>query len=341
MSNRWVLCAGLLGWTIIAVVTLIAAVPLGHDESQYVIAGSDLLAGRPARWLYLSQGTTLIAVPGILAGGSELALRVLPMLLGFGFIAAAYFLARTTTTPATAAWLVPVLAASFGIVKRNTELLSDMPAAAALLAGAALLVTELVREGGPRRRMVLAGVAFAAAMYLRYGSALPIAIIGVVSAIGGWRGVTRRPLLVAATLGVFVALLTPHMLFAYAKTGSPFGIITFSTDMIQTVSEPGLVTYLTSPPLRWYGIVTAPLLVLGLVSIIWLRDRRLVMLWVMAIASVIGLGLTALAQSRYIYFSQVVLLVLGVELVRQFVSERKRLVLACGVIVLASWGVTL
>jgi hypothetical protein len=336
VSNRWVLGAGVAGWTIIAIVTWLAAVPLGHDESQYVIAGADLLAGRETRWLYLSQGTTALAVPGILAGGSDLALRVLPAVLGFGFLATAYFLARTVG--AAPPWIVAVLAASFGIVKRSTDLLSDMPAAAALLAGTALLL-ELLRDDGPRRRIVLAGACFAAAVYLRYGSALPIAIIGAVAAIGGWRGIRRRPGLVAATLGVFVVVLAPHMLFAYAKTGSPLGIITFSTDMIQTVSEPGLVTYLTSPPLRWYGIVTTPLLVLGLVSIIWLRERRFVMLWVIAVACVIGLGLTALAQARYIYFSQVLLLVLGIELVRRFVT--RRLAYACAAIVVASWAMAL
>lgn len=338
MSNRGVLAAGVIGWVTIALALLVIASPLGHDESQYVIAASDFLAGRPPRWLYLSQGTTALAIPGVLAGGSEIALRSVMLVLGLGFLAAAYGLARSLVSPVTAAWLACVLAASLGIVRRSTDLLSDMPAAAALLAGTALLVGELLRDDGPRRRIVWTGALFAAALYLRYGSALAIAIIGVVAAIGGWRGVARRPLLVVATLGAFVALLAPHMIAAYARTGSPVGIITLSTDEIRTVSDPGLVDYFTHDPTQWYGIVATPLLVLGLASIAWLRERRFVMLWVMAIGCVIGLGLTALAQPRYIYYSQVVLVMLGIEVVRRLVEHRRAVVIACAIVVALSWA---
>ena len=342
VPDRAIIAAGVIGWLAIAVALLAIASPLGHDESQYVIAASDVLAGRPQRWLYLSQGTTALALLGVLAGGSEIALRSVMLVLGLGFLAAAYGLARSLVSPVTGAWLVAVLAASLGIVRRSTDLLSDMPAAAALLAGTALLVGELLREDGPRKRIVWTGALFAAALYLRYGSAIAIAVIGVVAAIGGWRGVAKRPLYIVATLGVFALLLAPHMIAAYARTGSPFGIITLSTDEIRTVSDPGLVDYFTHNPTQWYGIVTTPLLVLGLASIALpaprLRERRFVMLWAMAVGCVIALGLTALAQPRYIYYSQVVLVVLGIEVVRRFVEHRRAVVYACAAVVALSWA---
>ena len=345
-----VFAAGLGAWLTCALIMLIAQGPLGHDESQYVVAAADLLAGRPTRLVYLSQGTSLLAVPGVAVGGSEIAIRILPMLFGVAFLCAAYVLARTLTrsqAPAlpgraatrmrrgarstTAAWLVVVMAATIGMVKRSAELLSDMPAAAALLCGTAVLIAELSRDGGPRTRILLAAPAFAAALYLRYGSALAIAIIGVACAIAYWRVVVRAPLRVLATAALFVVLLVPHFVIAYGKTGSPLGILLHSTDMITTVSEPGLVTYLTTNPLRFYGVVTTPLLLVGVASIIRIRDRRLVLAWVIAVAIVIAFGLTALAQSRYIFVSQVLLLILGIDQVLQWVHGRKLLAIACAV----------
>jgi hypothetical protein len=337
VGNRVVFAAGLGAWLTSALIMLIAQGPLGHDESQYVVAAADVLAGRPTRLVYLSQGTSLLAVPGVAAGGSELAIRILPVMFGVAFVCAAWFLARTLTRSETAAWLVAVMAASIGMVKRSAELLSDMPAASGLLAGTAVLIAELSRESGPRRRILLAAPAFAAALYLRYGSALAIAIIGVLCALAYWRTVVRSPLRVLATAALFVLLLVPHFAIAYGKTGSPLGILLHSTDMITTVSEPGLVTYLTTNPLRFYGIVTTPLLLVGIASIIRVRDRRLVLAWVIAVAIAIAFGLTALAQSRYIYYSQVLLLVLGIEQVLQLAHGRKLLAIA----VVVSWALAL
>jgi len=337
VQNRWVFGAGLVAWTIATLVAWLSRVPLGHDESQYAIAAADLIAGGPQRWLYVSQGTALLGIPGTLAGGSELAIRFVPALLSFAFVLGAAKLARDVTTPTTAAWIVGVLAASLGIVRRSTVLLSDMPAAAALLIGTALLVTEVTREDGPRWRVVHVAPVFAAAFYIRYGSALPIAIVGIVCAIGGWRGVAKHPARIAATLALFVLLLVPHMIVAQSTTGSPLGLLALSTTTItERTTGSGLVGYLTANPLRWYGLVTTPLLLLGTFSIAQLRERRLVMIWVIAIATVIALGITALAQARYLYFSLVLLAMLGIEVVRRVAT--KRLAIACALAVLVSWG---
>lgn len=318
--DRVVLLAGLAAWTVVALVAWLAQPPLGHDEAQYAIAARDLVTGAPQRWIYVSQGTAALAVPGVLAGGSELALRFVPMLLSFTFVLACWNLARHVAGARVAAWLVCVLAASFGIVRRNAELLSDMPATAGLVAGATVLVVELVRDDGPRWRIALAAPAFAAAFYLRYGSVVPIAAIGLAAAAGGWRGIARAPLRVVATLALFVVLLAPHLVSAHAHTGSPLGIVFANRDVIaERTTSVGLVDYLTANPLSWYGVIATPLLVLGIASIAWVRDRRCLILWASAIATVIGLGLTGLAQSRYIFYALVVLLALGVERVHRFV----------------------
>src|SRR5262245_56258961 len=102
VRDRWIFGAGLAAWAIAALVAWIAQAPLGHDESQYAIAAADLIAGRPQRWLYVSQGTAVLGIPGNLAGGSELAIRATPMLLSIAFVLAAFQLARSTTNTTTA-----------------------------------------------------------------------------------------------------------------------------------------------------------------------------------------------------------------------------------------------
>ncbi|MDX2086579.1 MAG: glycosyltransferase family 39 protein [Kofleriaceae bacterium] len=336
--ERSVFAAGLLAWLVAALVTCLWGAPLGHDEAQYALAASDLLGGRPLRWNYLSQGMLAVAVPGVAAGGSELALRVVPLILGVAFLLAAANLARRVTTPSTAAWLVAIMAASIGFAKRNAELLSDMPAAAGLLAGATVLVTELTRTEGPRWRTVLAAPAFAAAFYLRYGSVVPIAVIAVVALVAGWPGIVRRPLPVLATVAAFALLFVPHLLVARELTGAPLGILRQSSAMpVGRYPGVGLFTYVTSNPFTWYGVITTPVLLVGIASIVRVRERRLVMLWVMAIASIVGLGVTSIAQPRYIYFSLVILLVLGIETLKH--TSARIAIAALGASYLATFAV--
>src|SRR5262249_10344985 len=153
----------------------------------------------------------------------ELALRLLPTVLGIGFVLAAAWLARGVVGGAAAAWAVAALAGSFQLVRRSSELLSDLPAAACLLAGTALVVGGLAREAGPPRRLVLAAPWLAAAFYIRYGSLLAIAAIGGAALAVGWRAALRRPWIALTTIGLFALLLVPHLVASQAVTGSPLG----------------------------------------------------------------------------------------------------------------------
>src|SRR5215207_4042871 len=114
---RLVLAIGLTAWIAGAVAIWLSAPPLGHDESQYAISAKDLLAGEPERLFNLSKGMTFVALPGVLAGGSELALRFVPLLLGVGFVLAAWQVARRAFGEATAAWTVVALAVARSYMK--------------------------------------------------------------------------------------------------------------------------------------------------------------------------------------------------------------------------------
>ena len=310
MRTRPVLIAGLVAWIAGAVILWLGAAPLGHDEAQYAISAKDVIVGNPARWFYLSKGMTLVALPGALAGGSEQALRVVPLLFGIAFVLAAAHLAWRTVGATAAAWSVCVIAGTRAMVVHSCDLLSDLPTTTFLLLGTTVLVTELSREGGPRWRMVSAAPLFGAAFYLRYGSCVPIAIVGVVVAAVCWRAVARRPGPVIATALGFVALLVPHAVGAQTSMGSPFGILLESQGVIQQFVGEGLVEYVTTNPFRFYGLLAPLVLIAGLASV-RRADRPAVMLWLIAVVSFVVMGLLMHARARYIYFPLTLFVILG------------------------------
>lgn len=314
MESRWptvIALAGVLAWLAFALYTWAGAAPLGHDESQYAIAARDALDGEPVRWFYLSRGMLVIASPGIWLGETERALRLLPLVIGVGFVAATWLFARRTVGAVSAAWALVVLAGSPTVVRLSAELLSDLPAAACLIAALAVLVDEVDRPDGARWRLVLAAPLLAAALYVRYGSAVPIAVIVGSSIVVGAGTLARRPLPVIATALAFVVLLVPHFIQAHAETGSPLGILLASRGVPQQEHiADGLVTYVTSNPLRYYGTLTAPAMLAGLLAL-RLRDRRRLLAWLVGVGSLVAMGLTTHAQPRYILMSIAILVVLG------------------------------
>ncbi|HEY5933681.1 MAG TPA: glycosyltransferase family 39 protein [Kofleriaceae bacterium] len=311
MRTRLVLIAGLVAWTACAVILWLGAAPLGHDEAQYAIAAQDLIAGTPPRWFYLSKGMNVVALPGALAGGSERALRVVPLVLAIVFALAVAHLAWRTVGARAAAWVVCVLAGMRAFTTQSSELLSDLPAATFLVLGTTPLVCEVLREDGPRWRVIIVGPLFAAAFYLRYASCVPIAIAGLVVVGVGWRGIARRPLPIVATGALFLGLLVPHFLAAMDAIGSPFGILLESQAVTEQWVGQGLLEYVTVNPLVFYGLLAPVVLIAGLLSLRRGADRRAIALWLIGVASIVGIGLTTHARARYIFYPLALLAILG------------------------------
>lgn len=312
--------AGIGAWLVFVGITWAGGAPLGHDEAQYAIATRDVLAGDELRWFYLSRGMVVVTTPGIWLGAGEHALRVAPLLLGVGFVLATYVLARRVVGAASAAWAMVVLAGSANIARLSTNLLSDLPSTACLLAALAIIVDEIDRDAGPRWRLVVVSPLLAAAFYVRYGSAIPIAVIVVVSIAIGARTLVRRPWPVLATAASFAIFLVPHFLEARALIGSPLGILLESRDVPQQHHlTDGLVTYLTSNPFIFYGLIAPFVLVAGLVAVRG-RDRRRLLVWLVAVGSFVAMGLTTHGMLRYIVFSVAILIVLGTDQVRQWLA---------------------
>lgn len=335
MSSRRLLLvalAGIAAWFVIAALTWAVAPPLGHDESQYAIAAVDLLAGRSPRWFYLSPGMNVVAVPGIWLGASEHALRLVPLAIsGIGLAVSVWLVGlrslAATGTRATAATCAAiallVLAGARGVARYTTDLLSDFPAAACLLAAVAVIVDEVDRREGPRWRIVVAGPLFAAAFYVRYGSVVPIAVIVGAALLVGARTLARRPLPVIVTAAAFVLLLVPHFLEAHRTTGSPLGILLASRAVPQQAYfAAGLVEYFAANPFKLYGFAIPFALAAGLLSgfSVW-RDRRRLLVWLIAVGALVAIGITTHAQVRYALLSISLLTLLGVDQIRLWLAR--------------------
>jgi 4-amino-4-deoxy-L-arabinose transferase-like glycosyltransferase len=360
LTDRRLLTAALAAWGVVAVIGLVLGPSLGHDEAAFALAARG--EAPPGRWLYRSEGTIAIARIGVALGGATWQLRLGSALLSPLVIVAVYAVGRAAFSARTGAWAAVVLAGAHPMGLRSAELLSDLPAAACLLGGVALLVGELDRRSpiagggdpdgsaggagdkaprgidrvdGPRWRLVLAGPVFAAAFYLRYGSAPVIAFAIAVAGAMWWRAVLRRPLRVLAMGAVLAGLVVPHLLYSRAVTGTLLGILEVSAGMPRRayVGE-GLVTYLTRNPLLFYGFLVAPVMIAGLAGLVRLRHRAAWYLAIVALGQIVSLGIQSHGQPRYVFFATALLVVLGVEVLARSRLARPRVALA---LALASW----
>lgn len=317
-ASRRLYLLSLAAWIVAMLVQWAYDLPLNHDEAAYAETARHLLDGQPAPWLYRSVGVNLLAVPGVLLGGSDAALRVVPILVSIAFFATLWFVGRRLVGAVAAAWACAVVAGTYAIALRGPQLLSDLPAAACLLMATLLVATELERGTGPTWRFVAVAPWLAAAFYLRYGSVVPIAVLGGAAVLVWPRAILRRPLPVLAAAALFVGLLVPHFLHAIEVTGAPLGILTGSSHIPRRayVGE-GLVTYFTANPFVFYGGLAPFLLVAGVASVVWPAPpaRRVARyLWLTALATVVILGIQTHGTARYVYFSTLLLCFLGADL---------------------------
>ncbi len=322
-TERRILLLAIAAWLAVALLALVANPPLGHDEAAFAAAAR----GDAPAWLYRSQGVIALARIGIWLGGSEFALRIVPVLLGVGVVVGTFAVGRAAFGDRTGAWAAAVIAGAHPMVIHSAELIGDLPATACVLAGIAILIGELDRVGGPRWRLVGAAPAFAAAFYFRYGSAPVIALVGVAAVGVWWRPIIARPARALATVAALAALLAPHIIHSLSTTGEVLGIMSVSAAMPRRefIGE-GLVTYVTAIPFVFYGALVAPVMIAGLVSIARPpeRWRPTLFLALVALGQIIVLGLESHAQPRYVFVATALLVVLGVDALLRYLPEASR-----------------
>ncbi len=333
LTDRRLLFAAALAWLGVALIGLVFGPPLGHDEAAFAVTANGHAPS--GAWLYRSEGTVAIAKIGIALGGADWQLRLTNTVINTALVFAAFAVGRSAGSARTGAWAAALLAGAHPMALRNAELLGDLPATACVLAAIAILVGELDRADGPRWRIVAAGPVFAAAFYLRYGSAPIVAFALAVAMLMWWRAVLARPLRIVVMVVILALLLIPHLMQSLDRTGSLLGILSVSAGMPRRayVGE-GLVTYFTSNPFMFYGFLLAPVMIAGLVGLPRIRRRAPWYLAIVALGQMFSLGLQSHGQPRYVFVATALLVVVGVDVLAGSRWANARVALG---LVVASW----
>ncbi len=337
--DRALFVFALVVWCVAIIAQLAIAMPLRHDEAAYVVGAQRWLAGAPNEWLYRSIGTELLALPGVAAGASPTWIRVVPALFTLLVPIGAWALARAAFPDRNVGgWASAVIAGAYPMQIVVGDILGDLPAAGLILVGLAILVREIER---PSWRLALAAVACVAGFYVRYGSAPALMTIAGATVLFFPRW---RSLLLLAVVTVLLAI--PHLWFSHAHTGAALGVLEVAahSTKLDYVGQ-GLVTYVTANPLYYYGLLVAPVMLLGLAGTIAVREKHARYIGVIAIGTLLLLGLRSHAQPRYAFLVVSLLVVVGVALLARLLAARPRaqklaaLVVVVGAVASLVWTV--
>jgi hypothetical protein len=329
--DRWLFAYALVAWCVAIIAQLAIDMPLRHDEAAYVVGAQRWLSGAPDVWLYRSLGTELLVLPGVAAHASPTWIRVVPALFTLLVPIGTWALARVAFPGRNVGgWAAAVIATSQPMLVRSAEILGDLPAAGLLLVGLAILLREIDR---PSWKIAFAAVAFAAGFYVRYGSAPALVTIAGATVL-----LFPRPRALLILGGTAAVLAIPYVWFSHAQTGETLGVLQVAahSTKLDYVGE-GLVTYATSNPFAYYGVLAAPLMVLGLYGTFASRDRRALYLGLVAIITLVVLGLRSHAQPRYAFLVVALLVVVGASQLARLLAARPRaqLAAAIGIVVVA------
>lgn len=318
--ERRVVLVALLAWLAVAIANLVTDPIFGYDESAFsTLARGDEMP----ELLYRSRGVVAAAKLGLVVGEHAWQVRLPFVLVCLGLPLVVFALGRAAYDTRTGAWAALVVACGHQLLGRNAHVLGDIPAVMGVVAGMAIAVTELARADGPRRRLVAAAPAFAFAFYMRYGTAPIIALAMVAAPVVWFRAVRARPWPILATGAIFGVLLLPHVLHSLSETGSILGVLRSSSEIPRRayIGE-GLVTYVTSNPLTYYGIL-APFALAGLASLVLRPRRATVYLVGIGLAQILTIGLMSHGQPRYVFLGITLLAIPGVAaLSRLFTRAR-------------------
>lgn len=336
-SPRRLAIASLVVWATCVALSLSVSAPLAHDEAAYAVLARD----RDDTWLYRPIGTVALARIGIALGGSDLAMRLPSALISLALIGAVAVLGKRLGAW-TGAWAAAVIAGTHAFVIRGHQLLNDLPSTACLLLALAILIDELDRSrdrgrdhapargrdrapdreparqraSAPTYRLVAVAPLFAAALYLRYGALLSIAIIGLGTALVWWRELLARPGPAIAAVALFAALIAPLLAYSTATTGSPDGLFALSRGVATNELGKGLARFVLSNPFRGYGALAAPVALAGLVALVRPAPHRRRVTWFLggiAIAQIGALGVFSDGSARFVFLALALLVLLGVD----------------------------
>ncbi len=311
----------------VLVLVLAALVPLvldggtlGHDESAYALKGRVWLQGTPDTGWSLHRGPALSVFGYLMLAldGAEPALRSIGLISLAALIAATWALGERLFGGVVGPVAALVVVAGPSMLRRATEYLTDIPSAALLTACMVIVWGEFAgRDEGPTMRLLWMLPLAWGAFYLRYQSILAFGLIALTIMILWLPRVRSRPWPLVATLGIGLVGLLPHFLYSIAETGSPLGIIQYTSRVAgRAYLGEGLVDYALAMAWPLMGLVGIPIAVFFSWWIVayWRKaDQRMraIFLGIPALGQVILLGLLSHGEPRFVFFPLALLSVGG------------------------------
>ncbi len=293
------------------------AIPLGWDESVYASRSRALITDIPSStWaIYRAPGLPVIGLLGGAFGFTDANLRAVALVLNLGTLALAWAFARTLWGPVAAIVALLTIAGSPVVIAQIALFHTDLSSVGLLLALMLLVWHEFEHRLEPSRLLIAAAPLAAFAFYLRYGSILPIAGIGITAVLLWHRSMLRNRGLVGLTVALAALLFVPHILESISHTGSPVGIITSAGEQVDTW-EPSATAarYLGWLPAQLahrlgFVVMLAGVAHACITAIDTIRRRELGpvarrYLWLFAPAGVTTVGLILLShpEERYVLF---------------------------------------
>lgn len=202
--------------------------PLHWDEAVYAVRARSwvepdaVLSG----WSYIRPPLLpMVAGLPVAAGGAEWQLRAIGLVSGVALLVGAWWTGRMLVGPIAGVLAAAVLAASPTLIKESATLLTDVPAAALLLATSALVWWSLEHRPRPGRALALAAAVGALAFLMRYGSVVVLAPMAAMTVALWWRRLWEHRAAPLGALAVVAVLAVGHVAWSMIQTGSPLGIL--------------------------------------------------------------------------------------------------------------------
>lgn len=305
----------LVVWAGAMVLGLSAGAPLTHDEAAYAVRARD----GAAVWTYRPVGMLGFGWVGLWLGGSDAAMRVASA-LSSGLVILAVAAVGNRFSAWTGAWAAAVVAGSHAFALRGFQLLTDVPSTTLVLAAVAIAIDELDGGRPPRYRLVLIAPLLVAAIYVRYGAIATVGVFVIAGLVVFRRAIAARPGPVIATAAVGVVLMVPLLVYSARVTGGVLGLFVTAGQVAGQPLGSGLVRMLTVNPFIAYGVVLAPVAVLGAIGIGAAGRSRFVA--AIAIGQIVVLGAIGAGDPRFVFVALALLCVRGVDLVRRALPDR-------------------
>lgn len=286
--------------------------PFEVDESVYATQARAWAVGGPTTGVLPHRAPLIPAIGTLIykAGGrAEWPFRLVGLFFGLAAVVLVWALARAIAGPISGLLAAAVFAGAPTIQLRSAQFMTDVPATAFLLA-AALIVWH--NREIPGRTLLLFAPAAAAAIYTRYASVLPVALLIIFAVVLWGRSLLRKPRVVLAVAALFLLLVAPHVVRAIQVTGKPWGLLTFTAGYAgRRYVGQGLKDYLYWLPFALAGPLAGIVMIVGLFGAVLKRTTISAFLVITAVLDLVLIGLVDHGEARFVFFPIALLCIAG------------------------------